>query len=492
MSIRILILALCLFPTSQTFAKPMKAPLAKRAPFSPDRFSWPEWNESEVASLIKSSEKKRKPANSSMIDESLMSKELKAIQIKAHSIKTSEGFDDWLNELERGYDKAPNDVKFYTTQIMPVKAFRGLFFRLKPLFDGKSNYVHSQILTMAKSLATKTQVFLPFDYAEAGYEFIATPYLDDKGAMINAFDTEEDVQAWLVNELLPLVQKSTIRLESLNLVEPIVWDQKMVFGPLSFQDGINRFKLIGEFEKNLSISSHYSSIASIATTRAYNVDNAIALYKEIGFLYGFDGFGFFNKIDGVSAEKVSKVMRKPLFAKTGTLTADGAEWMGYAYSSTKKAMKRLATAWQLSAEVRKDENLYAFNTGFVNVNRDEIEENLKIASRIVMSKETESLRSGVTGEVVQINYSKLFLSPPKDLKEFLPTSFDKNENTSRVVLLSNGQKKTLSYRNFAQGSAIGWNVRHFENYFPSVKSNGDVYKTVRVMNHIQGNWLTVR
>ena len=115
---------------------------------------------------------------------------------------------------------------------MPVRAFRGLFYRLRPLFEGRSNYVHSQILTTAKSMATRVQVFLPTDYANAGFEYIATPYIiNNEGKMVEAFGVEEDLQVWLINELLPLVNTSIYRLEKLNLVEPIIWDQKMVFGP---------------------------------------------------------------------------------------------------------------------------------------------------------------------------------------------------------------------------------------------------------------------
>ena len=491
MSIRILTLAFVLFSATTTFAG-TNGEVVKKSPFEPAKFTFSNWSEEDAAVLMKSSEKKRRPANASMIDESMMSKELKAIEARVHAVKTSEGMDALMTELDKNYDSYPTDVKYYITQIMPTKAFRGFFYRLKPLFDGKSNFVHSQILTTAKSLATKSQVFLPYDSAQAGYEYIATPFLKANGDMVDVFKSESDVQVWVVNELLPLVDASVKRLEKLSLVDAIVWDNKMAFGEASFADGINRFKMIGEFEKNLSISGYYSSIASLATIRAYNVQNSIMLYKDIGFLYGFDGFGLFNRIDGVSAEKISKVIRKPSFASTGTLMADGAQWMEFAYKATQKSLKRLSMAWELSSSERKDENLYVFNTGFINVNRDEVEHNLQILNRVVMSKNPESLRSGVTGEVVQVNYSKLFMSPPKDLKAFLPTKFDKNANTKREVTLANGTKKTLTYRNYAEGSATGWDVKEFESYFPSVKANSDVYRTVRVLNHIQGNWLAIR
>lgn len=491
MSIRILVLALSMCQATSLFAK-TNGDIVKNSPFTPEKFTFQAWSEEDAAVKMKSSEKKRRPANSSMIDDSMMSKELKAIQTRLHGIKTSEAMEAFLDELDKNYESYPTDVKFYITQVMPTKAFRGFFYRLKPLFDGKSNYVHSQIITTAKSMATRVKVFLPYEHVQAGYEYVSSPYVDSKGTMVEGFKEEADVQLWVVNELLPLVNTAAQRLEKLSLVEPIVWDQKMVFGSQSFADGINRFKLVGEFEKNLALSASYSAITAMATMRAYSVQNTVALYKEIGFLYGFDGFGLFNRIDGVSAEKISKVMRKPAFASTGTLMPDGAKWMDYAYKASQKSLKRLSMAWELSSSERKDENLYAFNTNYISVNRDEIEENLRILNRVVMSKETETLRSAVTGEVVQFNYAKLFTNPPKDLKVFLPTQFDKNPKATREVTLANGTKKTLTYRNYLEGSATGWDVKQYEAYFPSIKANDDVYRTVRVLNHIQGNWLAIR
>lgn len=495
MSIRILFLVMGLMLTSTSFAKVQvkksSSGVVTRAPFSPDRFPTPLWNETEASAWLKASEKKRKPANSTAIDESMLSKELRSYQARIHAAKTSEAMDAIMVELDKNYDSHPMDLKFYTNHVLPVMAFRGMFYRLKPLFEGKSNFMHSQILTTAKSLATKANVFLPYDYVDAGYEYIASPFLKDDGSIVSAFRDEQDLQVWMVTDLLPLISKSANRLNDLSLVEPVIWDQKMLFGSQSFGDNVNRFKLIGEFEKQLIISSSLSSIALIAVARAYSIENSIELYKEVGFLYGLDGFGFFKKVDGVSAEKVSKVIRKPQFTSTGMLLADGKDWMGYAYRNSRSALQRLNRAWELSSDDRKNENLYTFNLGYLNVNRSEIEENLKIAKRVVMSSDVESLRSAVTGEVAQVNYSKIFLDPPADMKTFLPVSFDKKDQTKRVVTLKNGSTKTISYRNYAFGSPTGWDVKKIAPYFPSVKSNDDVFRTIRVMNHVQGNWLSI-
>lgn len=490
MSIRILILALTM--QASAFAKTTNADIVKASPFSEEKFTFQSFSEEDAAVKMKLSESKRKPAEASMVDESMMSKKLKEIQSRLFALKTSEEVEVFLNDLDKNYDSYPADAKFYVAQVMPVKAFRGSFYRLRSLFKGKSNYIHSQVLTTAKSLAARVNAYFPDQKSKAVYQYISAPYFTANNTIVKGFGEEADVQLWAANDLLPLLITSVERLEKLSLVEPIVWDQRMLFGADTFSDGIRRFKLVGECEKNIAISTGYASIVSIAAMRAYGVENSIKLSKEIGSLYGLDGFGVFKAVDGVSAEKVSKVLGKSEFSSFGMLMPDGKDWMKYAYEANKKSLKRLSMAWDLSAEARKNENLYMFNTNFLAANREELEENLNILKRVVMSSGVEALRSGVTGEVVDINYSKFFLNPPSDLKQFRPISFVKDGESSRVVTLSNGKKETLKYVNYLEGSANGWNLSKFSAYFPSVKTNDDVYRTVRVLSHIQGNWLAVR
>lgn len=491
MSIRILILALSLIPFNSGFAL-TKNGIVKKTPFITEKYSWPTWNETIVFDNMKASEKKRKPANTIQLDESMMSNELRAVQAKLFNIKTSEEMEKFLAELDSGYDSAPSDVKFYTSQLLPTRAFRGIFYRLRSLFEGKSNFIHSQILTIAKKLATKNQVYLPADHTQAGFDYISAPYLKQNGNVIEGIKSEAELQIWMVGELLPEIKKSIQRLEKLPLVEPILWDQKMIFGNQSFSDGINRFKMIGEFEKNLLLSASYASIASMATIRAYNVEKSISLSKDIGFLYGFDGFGVFKDIEGVSAEKIAKVFKNKTYATIGTLMPDGKPWMAYAYKSSLRSLKIFSLAWNLSADERKEENLYLVNTGFINVNREKIAENLQLLNRVISSQGAESLRSAVTGEVIQVNYSKIFLDPPSDLKVFLPTDFDHRSKISRKIATSNGGEKSLTYRNYAEGSPKKWNLNHYKNYFPSTETNDDIFRITRVISHVQGNWLMIK
>ncbi|MFZ4713382.1 MAG: hypothetical protein ACOYL6_06710 [Bacteriovoracaceae bacterium] len=469
--------------TTQTSAFEQR--VLNEAPYVPSTLTL---DEKEVANF---GTIKRKPANNFSVD--METKDMKTLQVivsELHALKTPEQVQAFIEKLEANYNSYPNNVKFFAASIIPTKAFRGSFYRLRTLFEKKSKFLHSQVLTMAKKMATRNNVYLPTDYSRAIYDYAASPYFVN-GRLASTFTSEADVQIWQVKELLPLLETAASRLSALKLVEPIIWDQKIAFGPDSFQDDIGRFKQIGEFEKNIAIASIYSSISSLSMARAYSMENAIEMYKDLGSLYGFDGFGLFNAVDGVSAKKVSRVLNKRAFKNTATIMSDGKFWMSKAYDNSQNAIRSLKKAWSNSANTRSDENFYLFNTGYLNVNRDEIEQNLQIMDRVVTSQGVESLRSAVTGEVVQVNYKNLFIDPPKDLKAFLPTGFDEKSTISRKIAVA-GKEAVVTYRNYAEGSPTAWNVEAFEPYFPSIKKNSDVYKTVRVLSHAGGNWLSLQ
>lgn len=456
------------------------------APFVSADLTFPKTNEEEIINNLKMSSSKRKPANQLNIKTSQM-QVLQKLVAELHSLKTSEQVQAYLEKLDASYESYPNDVKFYVASITPTMAFRGMFFRLRTMFENSARFQHSQVLTFAKALATRSHMFLPYDHADALYEYVSSPYLVGDST-VAAFKDEADVQIWQVKELLPQLTKSISRLESLKLIDPIIWDQRVVHGAKSFQDDIGRFKMIGEFEKNLAIASLYSSVSNLCVARAYNVENTIALSREVGTLYGFDGFGF-NQVAGVSAQKITNVMNKKAFRNTGVLMVDGNMWMNKAYEASLRSIGRVKRAWNYSANLRDDEVFYVFNTGYLNVNREEIEQNLELIDRVVHSQGNEALRSAVTGEVIQVNYKNLFTNPPRDLKSFLPNNFEKGATVTRNVVMPGGKSKKLTYRNYSEGKPIGWNTDAFQPYFPSIKEGQDVDRTLRVLSHAGGNWL---
>lgn len=463
-----------------------KTDVMKEAPFVPEKMVFPETSEQTLIDNLKISDSKRRPAASIQVKSGQV-QTLETLMTELHSLKTSEQVEAYLSKLDANYESYPANVQFYAASVMPMRAFRGVFFRLKSLFENNSNFQHSQVLTFVKNLASKNHIFLPYEHVNAVFEYVASPYYAGS-KIVSSMKSEADVQVWEVNSLMPELTKSIQRLEKLTLKDPVIWDQRIVYGPKSFQDDLGRYKQIGEFEKNVLISGLYSAVSKICVSRAYNVQNTILLSKDIGFLYGLDGFGL-NAVDGVSAKKVAKVIRKPAFSQTGTLLPDGAKWMKVALEASMKSFGRFKRAWNYSANSRQNESFYVINTDYLNVNRDKIEQNLEVVDRIMSSKGVESLRSAVTGEIIQVNYKNFYLNPPKDLKAFLPVKFDETEQTTRYIAMSDNSKKPLTYRNYSFGRATGWNTSAFKAYFPHVNSSEDITMTLRVLSHAGGNWL---
>jgi hypothetical protein len=463
-----------------------KTDVMKEAPFVPEKMVFPETSEQTLIDNLKISDSKRRPAASIQVKAG-QAQSLEQLMTELHSLKTSEQVEAYLVKLDANYDSYPANVQFYVASITPMKAFRGIFFRLRTLFENNSNFQHSQVLTFVKNLASKNHVYLPYQHVNAVFEYVASPYYAGP-KLVAGMKSEAEVQVWQVNSLLPELTKTIQRLEKLTLKDPVIWDQRIVYGPKSFQDDLGRYKQIGEFEKNILISGLYSAVSKICVTRSYNVQNSILLSKDIGFLYGLDGFGL-NAVDGVSAKKVAKVIRKPAFAATGTIMPDGAKWMKVALEASQKSFGRFKRAWNYSTNSRQNESFYVINTDYLNVNREKIEQNLEVVDRIMTSKGTESLRSAVTGEVIQINYKSFYTNPPKDLKAFLPVKFEENEQMTRTIAMSDKSTKPLTYRNYSFGRATGWNTSAFKTYFPHVNSSEDITMTLRVLSHAGGNWL---
>lgn len=437
--------------------------------------------------IIEKSESRRSPAQAGGLTEAQMSPELRAIRDRFFKVKTSDELAQMLSELDANYDALPTDAKFFAAQFIPAQALRGFVYRVKNVFEKRSRGVHSAVLTMAKKTATKFRIYLPQDSMVAVEEYFMAPYYEN-GQLVSVFNDEADIQGWLAGPFREQILKADERIGKLNLSEPVVWDQRFTFGPDSFKDGVKRFRLIGELEKSMVRSAMMTTVAGLSFLRAYNIRGSIDLSRDLGRLYGIDGF--LSEVDGVSAKKVTNAINK--YPQIGTLLPDGEAWMKSSLNASRWAVVHAWAAWQASSEPRKNESLYAVDSGYWRVNRHDIEQNLEILYRVVASESSEKMRSSVTGEVVEVRYADFFNKPPKDLKAFLPTGFDSRSKVTRqAVVDAKGLTKPLTYRNYSEGSPEKWNVAAYNTYFPSIKKDDDVFKSVRVLSHAGGHWLNI-
>ena len=248
--------------------------------FDPAVYSLPSIDEAKAINLIKASEAKRKPSNSMIIDENSLSPKMRTdIEKRLFALTTSEEVDAFIDDLNKNYDTLPNDAKMYVALLTPIKSYRGIFYKIRPVFEHKANFAHTQVLTMVKSMAARFNIFFPSTYAGAFFQYISTPYVGKDGNVVASFNNENDIKYFLSSEVLTSLKTVVTRLEALNLEEGVTWDARLFNGKNSFQDNIGRFHFVGEFEKNLMLSSYYGAISSIAVTNAYNTDNSIELYK---------------------------------------------------------------------------------------------------------------------------------------------------------------------------------------------------------------------
>jgi hypothetical protein len=442
----------------------------------------------DLKKVIEDSEKRR-PA-SAVINEQAMSPELRVIRDRFLALKTSDDLAALLAELDARYDSLPTDAKFLAAQVQPVTVLRGIIYRLRNVFEHRSRAAHSATLTLAKNITTNFRIYLPQDSMKAVLEYFTSPYFEN-GVTVASFNSEADIQNLLAKDFAKAIARADDRIGKLDLSQPIVWDQRFSFGPDSFQDGLNRFRLVGELEKSIVRSAMMGTVASLCVLRAYNVNDTIDLSANIGRLYGIDGF--LSVVDGVSAEKISNEIRKK--PNIGTILGnEGRKAMKDALNAARWSSIHAMAAWQSSSKSRQNEHLYAVDSGYWRVNRDDLQKNLDIMYRVINSNKPEKIRSSVTGEVIEIDFAKFFTDPPDSLQSLLPLNKPNEPHTvTRMAAVSLGStvKKPLTYRNYAEGSPELWNTAAYQTYLPSVKSNEDVLRVMRVLSHAGGSWLSI-
>jgi len=463
--------------------------LLEKAPFVAENLETPAIDEETLNATLIEADKKRKPANNNESYAELLSPTLSALITEYHNIKTSDELADFIKKLDTNYDSyTATDVKYFAATIIPALSTRGLLYRLRNLFSIESKFVHSQMITYAKALALQADIFFPYQNSKAFVDFVAAPYYNN-GVKVAEFNKEYDVQVWLVNEVVPQLIKQINRLTKLNLKTAVAWDQRAVFGPNSFADGIRRFTLVGEFEKTLQLASIHGALASIYASRAYGVNGSIRLSKEIGMVFGVDTLKFVTGSDGVSVKNIVDVLKKSDFINVGKLYTDGGPWMAKALEASRSSITYVKSAWNQSKNSRENNEDFLINTGLFNVNRETVRKNIDIVSRVILSSGTESLRSSVSGEVASINYSAFFTNPPADLKSFLPIDFDKSETVTKPMRTIAGQTSNETYRNYLFGAPTKWNTGFLATYYPGIQKDTDINKYLRVFGQMAGTWV---
>lgn len=507
-------------------------------------------SEQELAKIIK----KQKKRDVATVDdpsqyEKYMSNEFRALRDKFISIKTPDQLDEFLVDLDKGFNSIPSnaqDKRFIAAQMIPLRVFRGIFWRLAPTM-ADSRIAHSMIVTYLKNIAINGKIFFPVDSWKVGFEYVTQPFVengyppfDRKGMVVQAFPSsrpanslgeerssvdgrvspdlavsqaakrssaEAAVQAYFIDTLIPALDTAAVRLEKqVRLTGQHYFDNKLWYSPGDFPTNRDRFAIIGEVERTAAISSLYTALSEAAYNAAYTWEHSIALSRELGKLYGFDAF--FSQVDGVpSKDRVSKMrefsdrgwghlLRVPddrgkgalgeiLVRKSWEYLKKSVEYGKHAYREQNARKPDRMNLWDNSSTITFYDIV---ENRFENIEKM-ISGPTKMSSYIFNTQASrEQDPNNQDPNWVEVNLPAFFSNPPSRLIDLYPKSFDDSPEffTDKTTVFEGKTVVLPKHRNYLWKMGSAWNLDEYRKLFPNIKTQEDVRRSARVLSQAWG------
>lgn len=395
-------------------------------------------------------------------------------------IKSKEDLDKFLNKIDKDYATYTPDVQILVAQLVPMRAFKSIIYRAQELV-GAFSVSRSMVVTTLRMIAAGMNNYTDgMTQWQAAFSYMTEPM----AGLGNRLDTEPGVQNFLRLEVEPEMKTLRARIEKLRFDKPVYFDNKIFLATLNFADDNDRFIRFGEAERHALLASIYATQASLYMTCAYDLSGMFQTMNDVGQIYGFDALDF--KVDGATAKarnaKITTHSKLFTLIKYNNSTEVSISYTKAAYSYLKVSLQQTELAWD---ELQKNSN----NAQFFN-NILDPRAFMPFQRTINASLDNmKSLMSGagiksamINGKPVEVDFEGFFSHPPEDLKLFLPVSYDEGPSTKTDPATGK------SYRNYLQGSPIGWRVGEYQKYFPNVNDSGDIKDAARVMSQSWGGW----
>ncbi|MBX3017385.1 MAG: hypothetical protein KF767_05810 [Bdellovibrionaceae bacterium] len=393
-----------------------------------------------------------------------------------------------IDETRAGYaNLKDNSAKFLAEHLFIIEGARGAFWRLRPLLEKRTDLTRlaqSSAVSIVKQTVAAVSVLNPTPHALAFLDYFAAPYSVD-GALAKQFRTELDVQTWLHSDIRPRIARALPALQAIaKSGTGVHWNQQLGYGPKSFPDGVGRDLTFGPEEIQFLIGTYELNLAQIDVFCAYNQNGILEFNKQVGRLYGFDGF-LLSDVDGITGIELAKVLRDPQNRGLWTLNSTedfGKKAMAEAYTYNRSAAARMTEAWRRLKDRPAGQN-FSLPPELVRMDMAKSDLYVENLNRIVND---QPIRSNVTGETAKLNFKELFLNPPADLKAFFPTQFETRRTLEATVPVGASTSK-VSYRNFQHGLPQAWDLPIYQKY-ADVQNQADIARTLRVLNHSTGGF----
>ncbi|HEX4926078.1 MAG TPA: hypothetical protein VFV50_18440, partial [Bdellovibrionales bacterium] len=459
----------------------------------------------DIAANYKASDK-RSPSGSNLVgSEDLLSDKFKREFRKEYlAIRDGYTYGNFLKKWDRLYDEKPNelpdDVKFAVLRLATMLPLQGVVWRAVPA-------VHNQIITQEmllaqmKNMGQNMLIHEPDNHVKAQLGFMTLPHKD---ILNKRFKNEGDFLAYLSREVYPALQKAVGRLERLtanaNSGKPLVFDGQIRWGDGAFEatyDARDRYRIIGLGEIYAQLARYHRRMAGIAQLVAYNWNGYTVLMKQIGEKYGIDiakskANEFFTNFGGEQEVYVDGLHRSERVAITRnhrniwTLTPDGAAWMKRAWNHTVANVELLNASWNIIRDTKDPSEYMLIDPEVMQGRRDQVQKGVDNLLRLVRGNHrtpgVAELRGDISGDRVYVNLKAFYENPPHDLKDLLPTEFNKHNDISLMkqhfpdmkpvrddlISMTVGDTKGVVWRNYLYDRAWRWDTseRAYGRLFP--------------------------
>lgn len=404
-----------------------------------------------------------------------------------NSAKDGDKIANVISDAEKTYANSKDpSVRFLAQHVIFMKNLRGILWVMRPVVEKKRDQhrmLHSATVSFLKQHVSGQALYSPTNTSKALLNYYSAPYATN-GILVGQMSSIEEVQNWLYSVIRPAMQTMVSKLEEIAKENPkVIWNMKVTSGPKSFPDGVGRDVTFGPEELQSLIATYELQIAQINFFSAYTQTKLFDLVKDSGKLYGFDGL-LFADVDGVTSLEVKKMIDdkdyRGLWIRNDT-NGFAVKAMSEAHDLLKSATDRLTETWtRIKARPGAQYSLPQVLVQMDIPRSDTFVDNM---NRVLDGR---PIRSSITGETANVNLKAFYLSPPKDLKSFYPTSREKEKELKAELTLTEGRKK-VPYRNFLHGMPNEWSVSSYKPYM-TVSSSEDVMRSLRVLQHTVGGF----
>jgi hypothetical protein len=400
-------------------------------------------------------------------------------------IKHTDILDQAINQ--KRLDSLPADYRLIAALLYPVKNFRGFGHRIfglsKPnsltFFASKGYIIRNILLSKMQGAASHINTYFPKFGADL-LDWIAVPY---KGV---GSDIEEyaDLQNFMIEEVYFRLQRTIAVLNGIQISSesPMVIDSTLFTGPNVTPSVDNRYIYLFPHTLQILKAGIHQLSHNIIINSAYNKNDLFAYQAKVRTKLLAPAMPM--TMFGMPASKAVKIMKR--FPKLYTLRkipyttpAGDKQWFNQALSHLQQQVEHERSAISKVKDISQDIATAVAIRSFFNPKLgaylgDRTDRNMNKRTELVNNANVP-MRHWITGDMITVNYLEFYQKPPKDLKEFLPISFDTKQK--KVLRVGDRQK----YYNYRYGLPTAWNLSKWKPYFPSVATNEDIKTVANVL-----------